>query len=67
MRSARIRLKLNQSNTKLSRASGDTKDYVHVIVAVDDGTLPRSISPLTRGFIKQKGEANHASPSQPVS
>jgi len=34
----------------------DTKDYVHVIVAVDDGALPMSISPSTHGFIKQKSE-----------
>jgi hypothetical protein len=43
----------------------NTKNYVHVIVAIDDGTLPRSIAPLTHGFIRQKLEANHASPSQP--
>ncbi len=37
----------------------DTKDYLHVIVAVDDGTLPMSISPSTHDFIKQKsGDAN---------
>lgn len=34
----------------------DTKEYVHVIVAVDDGTLPMSLSPSTFGFIKQKSE-----------
>jgi hypothetical protein len=34
----------------------DTKDYVHVIISVDDGTLPRSILPLTHGFIKQKDD-----------
>jgi hypothetical protein len=28
--------------------------YVHVMVAVDDGSLPASISPLTRTFISQK-------------
>lgn len=44
----------------------NTKDYVHVMVAVDDGSLPRSILPLTQSFLKQKGEVNHASPSQPV-
>jgi hypothetical protein len=38
-------------------------DYVHVVVGVDDGSLPRSIVPLTHSFIRQKGEANHASPS----
>jgi hypothetical protein len=45
----------------------NTADYVHVVVGVDDGVLPRSIVPLTHSFIRQKGEANHASPSQPVS
>jgi hypothetical protein len=28
--------------------------YVQVMVAVDDGSLPASISPLTRTFISQK-------------
>jgi len=28
-------------------------DYVHIAVAVDDGTLPASLSPLTRTFIKK--------------
>ena len=28
--------------------------YIHVMVAVDDGTLPASLSPLTRTFISQK-------------
>jgi hypothetical protein len=28
--------------------------YIHVMVAVDDGSLPASISPLTRTFISQK-------------
>jgi hypothetical protein len=38
-------------------------DYVHVAVSVDDGSLPRSIVPLTHSFIRQKTEANHANPS----
>jgi hypothetical protein len=32
--------------------------YVHVLVAVDDGSLPWSIVPLTRNFIRQKSAAN---------
>lgn len=42
----------------------DTEGYVHVIVAVDDGTLPWSIAPLTHAFVKQKSEANHVNSSQ---
>jgi hypothetical protein len=34
----------------------DTKDYVHVSVAVDDCTLLMSMLPLTHDFIKQKSE-----------
>jgi hypothetical protein len=33
----------------------DTEQYVQVMVAVDDGSLPASISPLTHSFILQKG------------
>jgi hypothetical protein len=29
-------------------------DYLHIAVAVDDGTLPASLSPLPRTFIKKK-------------
>ena len=32
----------------------NTEKYVHVIVAVDDGSLPASISPLTKTFILEK-------------
>ena len=32
----------------------NTKKYVHVMVAVDDGHLPASISPATHTFICQK-------------
>ena len=32
----------------------NTNLYVHVCVSVDDGSLLRSISPSTTGFIKQK-------------
>ncbi len=33
----------------------NTEQYVRVMVAVDDGSLPASISPLTHCFILQKG------------
>ena len=32
----------------------NTEKYIHVIVAVDDGTLPASIRPLTFSFIRYK-------------
>ena len=32
----------------------NTEKYLHVMVAVDDGSLPASISPLTHSFICQK-------------
>jgi len=32
----------------------DTDTYLHVLVAVDDGSLPASISPVTTTFIRQK-------------
>jgi hypothetical protein len=32
----------------------NTEKYVHVLVAVDDGTLPASISPLTETFLQYK-------------
>jgi hypothetical protein len=35
----------------------NTKTYVHVMVAVDDGYLPASISPVTRTFIRPKPPA----------
>lgn len=31
----------------------NTADYAHVIISVDDGTLPWSIFPATSGFIKK--------------
>jgi hypothetical protein len=34
----------------------NTADYVHVVVSVDDGRLPWSICPVTRGFITKKGK-----------
>ena len=39
----------------------NTQDYVHVIVAVDDGTLPKSLMPLTHSFLKEKNETGNAS------
>ena len=35
----------------------NTTDYIHVVLSVDDGSLPESIFPATRGFIKKKSEA----------
>ena len=32
----------------------DTDTYVHVVVGVDDGTLPASILPVTTSFIVKK-------------
>ena len=32
----------------------DTKTYLHVLVAVDDGYLPASFRPLSRSFIREK-------------
>ena len=32
----------------------NTEKYLHVLVAVDDGSLPASISPLTYSFLCQK-------------
>jgi hypothetical protein len=32
----------------------NTDKYVHVMVAVDDGSLPASISPLSSTFIRSK-------------
>ncbi len=32
----------------------DTDTYVHVMVAVDDGGLPGSISPVTTTFVRQR-------------
>jgi hypothetical protein len=32
----------------------NNEKYLHVAVAVDDGSLPASISPLTQSFIRQK-------------
>jgi hypothetical protein len=32
----------------------NTEKYVHVMVAVDDGSLPAAMSPLTESFIREK-------------
>jgi hypothetical protein len=32
----------------------NAETYVHVMVAVDDGSLPASMSPLTETFIRKK-------------
>jgi hypothetical protein len=32
----------------------NTETYLHVMVAVDDGTLPASMLPLTGTFIRKK-------------
>jgi len=32
----------------------NTEKYVHVMVGVDDGSLPQSISPATKCFIRSK-------------
>jgi len=36
----------------------NTDRYIHVMVAVDDGTLPRSIVPMTHTFIRHKPPVN---------
>jgi hypothetical protein len=32
----------------------NTAKYLHVMVAVDDGSLPASLSPLTETFVREK-------------
>ena len=36
----------------------DTAQYLHVMVAVDDGSLPASIVPVTHSFISPKALPN---------
>jgi len=36
----------------------NTKEYLHVIVTVDDGSLPWSIAPVSTSFIRQKSESD---------
>jgi hypothetical protein len=36
----------------------NTEEYIHVVVAVDDGRLPASISPLIHSFISRKHPPN---------
>jgi hypothetical protein len=35
----------------------NTKEYVHVALAVDDGSLPSSIHPESNSFIRRKNES----------
>jgi hypothetical protein len=32
----------------------NTETYLHIMVAVDDGILPKSLSPLTETFVREK-------------
>jgi hypothetical protein len=34
----------------------NTEKYVHVVVSVDDGSLPASLRPLNHGFIRHKND-----------
>lgn len=34
----------------------NTDEYIHVAIAVDDGTLPASLRPLTESFIRRKSD-----------
>jgi hypothetical protein len=34
----------------------DTEQFIHVIVSVDDGSLPASIWPLSESFVRQKAD-----------
>lgn len=34
----------------------DTEEFIHVMVSVDDGSLPASIFPLAESFIRQKAD-----------
>jgi hypothetical protein len=36
----------------------NTDEYVYVMVAVDDGSLPASIFPLTHDFVRKKEGSN---------
>jgi hypothetical protein len=40
----------------------NTQKYVHVAIAVDDGSIPSSIRPLTSSFICKKPEAANSPP-----
>jgi hypothetical protein len=39
----------------------DTPRYVHVMVSVDDGVLPDSLSPVSESFIRERGYSAGAS------
>jgi hypothetical protein len=32
----------------------NNETYLHIVVSVDDGSLPASLSPLSQSFVKQK-------------
>jgi hypothetical protein len=32
----------------------NTEEYIHLVVAVDDGSLPASLLPVTRSFIRRR-------------
>ncbi len=36
-----------------------TERYVHVLVAVDDGSLPASIVPSCRSFVRHKADSDY--------
>ena len=38
----------------------NTVEYVHIVIAIDDGTLPASLLPLTQSFIRQKRQSVEA-------
>jgi DNA relaxase NicK len=40
----------------------NTEKYLHVMVAVDDGSLPAAVLPLTHSFICQKSPVESAPP-----
>ena len=35
-------------------------EYIHVVVSVDDGSLPASLSPLTHSFIRAKPQPENS-------
>jgi hypothetical protein len=38
----------------------NTRKYVHVVISVDDGSLPASLAPLTDTFIIEKSQHGYA-------
>jgi hypothetical protein len=47
--------KKNQLEVELLK---NTEQYLHLVISVDDGRLPASISPLTHSFICRKHPTN---------